>query len=1618
MADPLSIAGSIAGLVAIADTIFTRIYRYTKAVKEITTLSGLLRNLELVLNEYKEDTPGANLRLHHINSCRETLLKIRDKIEWKIPHESGSSKSTLEVTMRKLKWPFSGSEMKSLLSDVETHKSTINAALAGDNLSMTLRALSRQDEMSKDIKHLKTELETRWAMETHITLTKQRQEILQSFGKVDPMTYHRTNLNLHHPLTGLWLTEGNTFKAWLHTRNSKLWLSGIPGAGKTVPAACVVEEVMKQSSCTRAVAYFYCDYQDVQTKSSINIFSSIATQLAKQNEKAFVHLQKLYDNYHLKDSGTLLLEISTLANTVSQQSSCFEDVSIVVDGLDECGTHTVDVVQSLASLATNSGSNIRALFLSRDEYDIRKLLQQEFGHVEIAAHKEDLELYVAAEIESRQRKVGREQLRIRSSELKDHIIKSLVNGADGMFRWAACQLDLLSGLPTDAAKRQALMSLPPTLFKTYERILERLGESSSSVQEMVQNTLKWILHSRARISAAQICEAVSIKESNIVFDKESLYEQEDILLHCSSFIRLSSCGNLFELAHFTVKEFLESLSESSGPLFAPYSQSKDHVHPYLAQICLTYIKLDVFRRDVIEDFDTWEDQQTQYPFRAHAVRYWVSYAKHAWNHESMRTHARELFCLSRTAYFLSWARDYIYVLDTRVFRYFSKSVEKANFQKATRLICLGRVSPLHMASTIGCSELCKWLLDLDCSINQVSSIGTPVHCALVGAYRYSMDLNINGLENPHDFMKKGRAEVLDLLIRRGADIFVPYRGIDGKEYSCSALAINACMGRGVDHPLVKLVKAGSKLDFNVMGSLEEESLCEWWVYRSETTADAARDMKETVEALIANLNKNSQEDRVKSALLTLALQMKISAAIELVKNKTQTYCHMDLEGLEKAFSQAVRYDQKDAMVELLSDRRLNPIAVFGEHSETALHQAAKFESTNAIVLLLKLGAEIDAQDELGWTPLHYAAASTSSDEHTISLLFSNGASTAVRDRTGRTVWHIAAENDNTVGLKTLIRMDDSKQKSHLLPDRNGVIPLFTAAIELQSSAFETLLGQMEAGQYLRTKCPNGIGLVHYVVSMNSIKLLQLLDDKGGELHQRADDGRTGLHFIPEHVDQAIVQMLINIGLSPAMLDHDGKTPLHILIQNEVEIGENVFAMLATDLTIGVSTKTGLSALHFTVSVGTKAMVDYGFREHVFQMLLAKGSDVQTRGSNGLSCLQMLFNLETHQRGTYPEYINLQPLKFEDFVYSVATSITDIDILNQPVTWDASSYRLIGWAILRKKESLVQLLFSKGADANLKNLHRLKSGLDVNWTIAQMACFHDCTPELMRGILEHSQGLHDDTEEGYSLAHLACMEGSQSACALLEVLCDYGVDLNLQSSRDSQTPLMLAAKSGKNNHVRFLLQHGVDFRAKDCYGFRAMHWVVINNYPWVFEHFKDLDFDWNAGTANFRPMEFTFRSTGFTTLTKLNILHLAAMRGGKIITQMIIEYSLIDNVNGVNCEGFSPLCLAAAFGTAEVVEALLSAGADIEAEDPSGRRALHMAASLGKYENAQILLAHGCSLVCDTKRMSPELYALKHGYSDIVDLLRNHERGTYASPFTPFILLLLTTTLDELETFPI
>lgn len=228
------------------------------------------------------------------------------------------------------------------------------------------------------------------------------------------------------------MVEGETFQSWLQTRNSKLWLSGIPGAGKTILAASLMEETLNGSRQNHAVSYYYCDYKDSESQNPIKILESLASQLGRQVEEAFVLLHEFYKTCNPNDQ-VAEPELSVLIQTIVEMTSSLEEVSIIVDGLDECGDNATTVIESLCNFVLKDQSNTRLLLLSQDLYNIGTILGPKYAHLEIAAKSEDQELFVEAELEAR-KDLGRGKLRLRikSQELRDHIKKTLVERATEM----------------------------------------------------------------------------------------------------------------------------------------------------------------------------------------------------------------------------------------------------------------------------------------------------------------------------------------------------------------------------------------------------------------------------------------------------------------------------------------------------------------------------------------------------------------------------------------------------------------------------------------------------------------------------------------------------------------------------------------------------------------------------------------------------------------------------------------------------------------------------------------------------------------------------------------------------------------------------------------------------------------------------------------------------------------------------------------------------------------------------------------------------------------------------------------------------------------------------------
>ena len=438
MTDPLSVSASISGLITLADIVFRRTYKYVRAVKkapkeisalsaELGSLYGILNSLQLISRQLEDETFDTSTRIHHVQSCFETLEHVRSILDK--DDTSSLRDQRLETLKRRLRWPFTSSEVKDLIAEIERHKATLGLALNVDCMTGLLQALSRQDEVQSTVEGIRTELKERREAETRIAMDKERREILKSFAKVDPRSNHDMSLKLRSPGTGLWLTEGREFKQWMETRNAKLWFYGIPGAGKTVLASSVIEEALRTSNLSTAVAFFYCDYKDTATQDLSNILGSLAQQFAKQDEDSFTKLRDFYEAYNPEHRPNIEYDSDFLFTLVKEMTLIFGNSIIIIDGLDECGMKASVVVDSLAALNEGDDSTIKTIFFSRDEIDIRERLEY-YTMVSIAARSSDLTLYVGAEIDLRMRK---RRLRIKDQSLKGYIMKRLVEGAEGMY---------------------------------------------------------------------------------------------------------------------------------------------------------------------------------------------------------------------------------------------------------------------------------------------------------------------------------------------------------------------------------------------------------------------------------------------------------------------------------------------------------------------------------------------------------------------------------------------------------------------------------------------------------------------------------------------------------------------------------------------------------------------------------------------------------------------------------------------------------------------------------------------------------------------------------------------------------------------------------------------------------------------------------------------------------------------------------------------------------------------------------------------------------------------------------------------------------------------------------
>ena len=162
-----------------------------------------------------------------------------------------------------------------------------------------------------------------------------------------------------------------------------------------------------------------------------------------------------------------------------------------------------------------------------------------------------------------------------------------------------------------------------------------------------------------------------------------------------------------------------------------------------------------------------------------------------------------------------------------------------------------------------------------------------------------------------------------------------------------------------------------------------------------------------------------------------------------------------------------------------------------------------------VTALLEAGADLNARDENGWTPLHTAAAG-SKIPGTVTALLEAGADLNAREENGWTPLHLAAGSSETPGIIAALLEAGADPN---VRGENGQTPLHTAAGSSKIPGTVTAL--LEAGADLNARDENGWTPLHTAAgSSETPGIVEALLEAGADLNARVL-GWTPLHMAAE-----------------------------------------------------------------------------------------------------------------------------------------------------------------------------------------------------------------------------------------------------------------------------------------------------------------------------------------------------------------------------------------------------------------------------------------------------------------------------------------------------------------------
>ncbi|KAJ4478238.1 hypothetical protein J3R30DRAFT_3250682, partial [Lentinula aciculospora] len=321
-------------------------------------------------------------------------------------------------------------------------------------------------------------------------------EIGEWLSPFDFIEAQRIILHSRVPDTGLKPLKSEDYIQWRNGDYKTLVMSGSPGAGKTMAAASIVQDLNEYyKGSPVAVVCVFCDFGQSQAQTTDALVASMLRQLVQAHPVVHSTVASMYTHHSTRSTVPRADEIFASFSMSARQ---FERVFVVVDALDEC----LDDQTRAQLLTTLNSFSISLLFTSRPHSSIEQLFER-CNHQEIHADQQDIWIY--SEERFALSRVGRHC----APDLKQEILKQVVRKAGGIFVIARLLMDALMEIPNAKEALHILQTTPTGVQGTYGKTMQHICEGSNpELKELALYSLLWVKFSRRVLVFSELQEAI------------------------------------------------------------------------------------------------------------------------------------------------------------------------------------------------------------------------------------------------------------------------------------------------------------------------------------------------------------------------------------------------------------------------------------------------------------------------------------------------------------------------------------------------------------------------------------------------------------------------------------------------------------------------------------------------------------------------------------------------------------------------------------------------------------------------------------------------------------------------------------------------------------------------------------------------------------------------------------------------------------------------------------------------------------------------------------------------------------------------------------------------------